>query len=348
MSQNLQPSLRSVLVLGARGRFGRAAVQAFAESGWQVFAQMRPGGQALDIPGVRWLAVAPRDTAALADAARGATVVVQALSPTYTHKAWRDEVPALTQAAIDITRALGATMLLPASVYNFGSGMPERLHEDTPQNPTTFKGRMRVRSEAMVRAATQDGRMKAVIIRGGDFFGSGTGSWFDLVMTKAVRNGKLTYPGPMDVPTAWAYLPDMARSFVKVAEHRHALPAFETLHFAGYRLTGQKWADAMAGVAWERGWLPAKGRLQVSSVSWLFMRAVGLFVPTVAALCEMRYLWRTPHALVNTRMATLIGEEPHTPFAEALRTSLDELGFGGPSVVEPVSRAVAPAAEAHA
>jgi nucleoside-diphosphate-sugar epimerase len=315
----------TVLILGARGRFGSAALRAFARAGWQVLAQVRPGATGPAIAGVRWLAAEPGDTALLAVAARDATVVVQGLSPAYTHKAWRRHMPALTQAAIDVTRALGAILMLPASVYNFGENMPELLREDTVQAASTFKGHMRILSEAQVHAATQDGRMKAVVIRGGDFFGSGSGSWLDEVMVKAIRRGGFTYPGPMNVPTAWAYLPDMARSFVAVAGRRHDLPAFETFHFAGYSLTGRDWADALSTITLEQGWLPAGGQLRSRSLPWLPMRALGLLVPKVAALCEMRYQWFTPHTLVNTRMATLTGPEPHTPFPEALRTALADL-----------------------
>lgn len=331
----------SVLILGARGRFGLAATRAFAQAGWQVHAQLRPGATGPVIPGVRWLAAQPQDTAALAAAARGATVVVQALSPPYTHKAWREQVPGLTQAAIDVTRALGgdgngsgngagehaATLMLPASVYNFGSGLPARLREDTAQAADTFKGRMRIASERQILAATQDGRMKAVVIRGGDFFGCGTGSWLDLAMAKDLKQGKLTYPGPLDLPHAWAYLPDMARSFVSVAQRRERLPAFETLHFAGYGVTGQDWADALTGIAREQGWLATGAPLKVARLSWPLMRLMGLFVPTMAALCEVRYLWSTPHAFVDTRMAALTGEVHHTPFGEAVRAALDELGL---------------------
>lgn len=317
----------TVLILGARGRFGLAAARAFAQAGWRVLAQLRPGASGPAIPGVVWLAAQPGETARLAEAARGATVVVQGLSPVYTHRAWRRDLPGLTQAAIDVTRELGALLMLPASVYNFGKTMPPLLREDTAQAALTLKGRMRIASEAQVRAATQDGRMKAVVIRGGDFFGSGTGSWLDEVMVKAIEDGRFTYPGPLNVPTAWAYLPDMARSFVAVAGQRHQLPAFETLHFAGYSLTGQDWADALADIAWERGWLPASGRLDTRSLSWPMMRALGLVMPKIAALCEMRYQWHTPHTLVNTRMAAWTGAEPHTPFPEALRVALAELGL---------------------
>jgi NAD(P)-dependent dehydrogenase (short-subunit alcohol dehydrogenase family) len=125
-------SSSSVLILGARGRFGLAATRAFAQAGWQVHAQVRPGASGPSIPGVRWLAAQPGDTAALAAAANGAGVVVHALSPAYTHKAWRNQLPGLTQVAIDISRELGATLMLPASVYNFGESMPPLLHENAP------------------------------------------------------------------------------------------------------------------------------------------------------------------------------------------------------------------------
>jgi nucleoside-diphosphate-sugar epimerase len=327
------PSSSSVLILGARGRFGLAAARAFAQAGWTVRAQVRPGADGPAIAGVRWLAVDPQDTAVLAAAAAGADVVVQALSPQYTHRAWRTQVPRLTSAATGVARELGATLMLPASVYNFGRAMPPLLHEDTPQAPTTFKGRLRVASEQQVLAATRDGRMKAVVIRAGDFFGSGTGSWLDLVMAKDLRRGKFTYPGALDVPTAWAYLPDMARTFVRVAEQRRRLPAFETLHFGGHRLTGQDWVDAVTAISREQGWLRADEPLRVSSLSWPLMRVVSLFVPTVAAVCEMRYLWRTPHALANTRLVDLIGDEPHTPFPHALRTALAQLGMLAPEAL---------------
>ena len=41
---------------------------------------------------------------------------------------------------------------------------------------------------------------------------------------------------------------------------------------------------------------------------------------------QIRYLWSTPHALDNTALERLIGSEPHTPLAEAVRQSLMDEG----------------------
>lgn len=320
----------TVLILGARGRLGLAAARAFAQVGWHVLAQVRPGAAraALPaIPGVWWMPVAVGDTAALAAQADGAQVVVHALNPAYTHKAWREEAPALMEAAITITRQLRATLMLPGNVYNFGEGMPPVLREDTPQAATGFMGRMRVQLEQRLQAAAQAGELRAVVLRAGDFFGSGTGSWLDLAIAKDLPRGRITWPGPLDVATPWAYLPDLARTFVRVAQERDRLAPFECLHFAGYPVSAQQWLHPLAAIAAEQGWLPRSGALRVGRMPWPLLRVAGLVAPTLGALAAMRYLWRMPHRLDNTRLRGIIGEEPHTPFDQAVRQSLGDLGL---------------------
>ena len=243
----------TVLVLGARGRLGLATVRAFAQAGWQVLAQVRPGsahGRTLPaIAGVWWMPVAVHDTAALVAQARGAQVVVHALNPAYTHRAWRAEAPGLMEAAIAVTRALHATLMLPGNVYNFGEAMPPLLREDTPQAAAGVMGRLRRQLEQRLAAATQDGQMRAVVLRAGDFFGSGTGSWIDQAIARHLPRGRVTWPGPLDVATPWAYLPDLARTFVRVAQERERLAPFEYLHFAGHTATAQQWLEPLAAVA---------------------------------------------------------------------------------------------------
>ncbi|PJI95745.1 nucleoside-diphosphate-sugar epimerase [Acidovorax sp. 69] len=320
----------TVLILGARGRLGLAATRAFAQAGWQVLAQVRPGAQGAAlpaIPGVWWMPVAVHETAVLAAQAQGAQVVVHALNPPYTHQAWREQAPVLMEAAIAVTRQLRATLMLPGNVYNFGEGMPPVLHEDTPQAATGFKGRMRVELEQRLQAATRSGDMRAVVLRAGDFFGSGTGSWLDQAIAKDLPRGRITWPGPLDVATPWAYLPDLARTFVRVAQERDRLAAFECLHFAGHHVTAQQWLHSFTAIAAEQGWLPDAGALRVGRLPWPLLRMAGVVAPTFAALSAMRYLWTTPHALDNTRLRALIGDEPHTPFDPAVRQALADLGL---------------------
>lgn len=313
----------TVLILGARGRFGAAAAEAFAAAGWQVLGQVRPG-TALKHPGVQCLPIDPHDTAALAQAAHGARIVVHALNPPYTQ--WAREVPGLMDAAIRVTRALDACLLFPGNVYNFGEAMPELLTEDTPQRPSARKGHLRVAVEHRLASSG----VRSVVIRAGDYFGSGTGSWFDLALAKNITRGKMTYPGPMDVATPWAYLPDLARSFVAVAdrvvEDPRALPPHASFCYSGHRLSGRDWARMLEAVALEKGWLARGQALKLGGMPWGLIRALRLFVPMFRELAEMRYLWRTPHALSGARLEAFVGKLPHTPLPQALAAALQDLG----------------------
>ncbi len=314
----------TVLILGARGRFGLACARAFADAGWRVVAQMRLGAVVPPShPGIEWIHADLSDTQVLAAAVIEASVVVHALNPAYTHKAWRAEVLPMMDHAIAVARKLGATLMMPGNIYNFGAGMPAVLREDTPQEAETVKGQIRIAMENQLERSGARG----IVIRAGNFFGSGTGTWFDAVSVKDIRKGAFTSPGGLDTATAWAYLPDLAQTFVKVAQERRRLKAFEVFHFKGSSLTDQRWLDLLTPIAREQGWLKTNQCMAFKPLPWAVIRLGALFVPAWAALLEMRYVWNTPHQLDNARLVELIGPEPHTPLGKAVRRSLAELGF---------------------
>ncbi len=324
----------TVLILGARGRFGLATARAFADAGWRVVGQVRPGAQVPDTSFIDWLEIDLNDTQTMVQAAKGATVVVHALNPAYTNRAWQSQVVPMLDAAIGIAGTLGATLMVPGNVYNFGTSMPAVLDEDTPQLARTVKGQVRIAMEAKLRASG----VRAVVIRAGDFFGSGKGTWFDTAMVKDIRKGVFTYPGTPGVSRAWAYLPDLARTFVAVAQRRNALTPYEVFHFAGHQITGQRWTELLAAVARAQGWLKPEMPLKIKNLPWAVIRLGAMLVPTWSALLEMRYLWETPHALTNEKLAALIGPEPHTPLVPAVEAALVDLGLMAASPLSTAAR----------
>ncbi len=313
----------TVIVLGANGRLGTAAVHAFAAAGWRVLAQMRRA-PAVPLPsGASALTQALADTDALAAAATGAHSVVYAVNPLYTR--WDAETLPLARLGMDLAQCLGARFLLPGNVYNFGETMPALLHEDTPERPSTPKGRQRCELEAELAARAAAG-LRSTVIRAGDFYGAGRGSWLDLVIAKSVARGRLVYPGPLDLPHAWAYLPDLARAFVAVAARAEA-PVVERLHFAGHSLTGRELLAHLEAAARELGVAPARG-FRHGGVPWGLVRAMGLVHPMSREIARMSYLWRVPHALDGRTLERAVGPLRNTPPADALREALAGLGDG--------------------
>src|SRR5215216_4287660 len=196
--------------------------------------------------------------------------------------------------------------------------MPEVLDEAAPMRPTSRKGQIREAMELRMREAADRG-MRALIVRAGDVFGGGRGTWFDLVIARDVNRGRVTYPGPLDAVHAWAYLPDLATAMVRLAERRATLGAFETFGFSGHAVSGREMIHAMAR-AMQRD-------LRVKRMRWWMVKTVGQLFAMGRELAEIEYLWRVPHRISGEELKSLIGELPHTPLDQAVAAALRKLGY---------------------
>lgn len=305
-----------ILVLGAAGRFGYAAAAAFRAAGWTVTSLVRPGAARRAPPGTRVVETTDRPVAI--EAARGMDVVLHALNPPL--KTWRRMALPHAYAAIEAAEAAGATLMFPGNLYNYGAGMPSVIDESTPMRATSRKGDIRVMIEERMREAAERG-MRTIILRAGDFFGSGRGSWFDLVIAKPLAHGEVTYPGPLDVVHEWAYVPDLAGAAVRLAAIRERLGMFETFGFPGHAVTGRELVGAIARATGRRG-----RDIRVRQMQWWLIHALAPFAPLPRELSELAYLWRLPHRIAGGKLAAAIGKVPHTPLDTAVARALRELG----------------------
>jgi nucleoside-diphosphate-sugar epimerase len=309
--------LGKVIILGAKGRFGRATESAFVAAGWRVraFARDWQGvSQHADIEHVTGDAF---DADCLARAAAGCDLIIHALNPPYPR--WQRNLPRLTANVIHAAKISGATVMIPGNVYNYGADMPPSMSESTAHRPTSRKGGLRHEMEqAFERAArgTEGANaVRSIILRAGDFIErQKSGNWFDSYISANIAKGRVMYPGPLDRMHAWAYLPDMARAMVGLAEKRGEFAAFEQFGFAGYALTGQALIDAMARTAGHE--------LKVKGLSWALVRLLGLAMPQMREITEMSYLWRVPHAIDGTKLAAVLPEFQPTPLVDALADAL--------------------------
>lgn len=281
---------KTVLILGANGRFGRNAAAAFSWTNWDVIRFDRA-----------------KDT--LPDAAWGADVIVNAWNPTYPD--WARLVPQLTKQIVNTAKDTGATVLIPGNVYNYGADMPPELHESTPHRPTGPLGQIR---EDMERAYRTAG-VRTIVLRAGDFIDTyASGNWYDKVITAKLLKGIVEYPGDLDTPHTWAFLHDLANAAVKLAEQAQDLPEFFEINFPGYTLTARELTHAIEQVT--------EQRLTLRQMPWWPIQIAKPFWPMARPLLETRYLWNTPHRVSSERFAELLADFEPTPLHEAIAASV--------------------------
>lgn len=286
---------KTVLVLGASGLFGGHVARAFSAAGWQVKTYRR--GTDMNA------------------AAMGADVIVNGLNPPKYHD-WDRIIPATTARAIAAAQASGATLLAPGNVYVYGrqAGV---WGPDTPQIPASRKGAIRVASEVEYQKASQRG-LQVIILRGGDFLApDAAGSFWNMVTLKGLRGGKITAMTRPEVTRAYAYLPDMGRIAVALAEKRSELGAFTDMPYAGYTLS-------INGLKAHLEQLMGR-QLRVGNFPWWLMTLASPVWEMARELREMRYLYDHSHALDAAPLAKVLPDFRFTPLEVVLKEHLAHL-----------------------
>ncbi len=312
---------KTALILGATGGIGGAVAEGLALRGWCIRALNRNAAEAASRrPEFDWLQGDAMQAEDVLRAAQGADVIVHAVNPP-GYRNWGKLVLPMLDNTIAAAKAVGARIVLPGTVYNFGPDVFPNVTEDSAQQPKTRKGAIRVQMERRLRAAAEQGDAPVVIVRAGDFFGgSRANSWFSQAMvTPGKPISSMTHPGKRGIGHQWAYLPDVAETMIRLIEKGDELPAFAVYHMRGHwDGDGRQMVDAVQRVLGHK--------VKVKAFPWWFVPLAAPFVPFMRELREMSYLWDVPLEMRNDKLLTVLGEEPHTPIDEAIRSSLTSIG----------------------
>jgi len=305
---------KTALVLGASGGIGGEMVRTLITHGWVVRAFNRTRSGA-DEAGALWIKGDALNRADVRKAAEGADVIIHAVNPP-GYRDWEKLVLPMLNSTIEAAKAVGATIVLPGTVYNCGPDVLPDLSEDASQNPVTKKGKIRVAMEAQLQAFAREGG-RVIILRCGDFFGPNAGNnWFSQVVTFAKPVKQIIRIAEKGLGHQWAYLPDVAETMVQLLERQDRLPAFARYHFKGHwDASGDEMTAAIRRVT-------GQSNLKVKPFAWKLVKYLSPFITTFRELMEMRYLWKMAVYMDNARLVETLGEEPHTSWDEAIRTTL--------------------------
>jgi nucleoside-diphosphate-sugar epimerase len=323
---------RTALVIGATGGVGGETAAALLSRGWKVRALHRHPEEAakgaIDAR-IEWVKGDAMDASSVIAAARGVTAIVHGANPP-GYKNWKGLVLPMLESTIAAARAVGARVVLPGTVYNFGPEVLPRVRETAEQKPRTRKGQIRVEMERRL----QESGVPVLIVRAGDFFGPRTkNSWFSQGIVKAGQAVRwLMYPGKRDVGHAWAYLPDLARTIALLLDRASELEPFAVFHFRGH------WFDRGIAVAQAVRRVASAPNAPILPFPWFALYLLAPFVETFRELIEMRWLWKEPLELVNDKLVAFLGEEPHTPLDFALAETLRGLGCLGDKTTDGMDR----------
>jgi nucleoside-diphosphate-sugar epimerase len=296
-------------VVVGKGPVGSTTAQLLAERGHEVLVLSRSGGRSTEQ--VEHRAVDAADPAALATAAVGADVVYNAVNPAY-HR-WATDWPPVASALLAAAERTGAVLVTMGNLYGYGRpGGP--MTPESPLAATDTKGRVRARMWAEMLAAHEAGRVRVTEARAADFVGPqvpGDQSHLTRQLT-ALRTGRRAWVvGDPDVPRGWSYLPDVAATLAVLGSDQRAWG--RAWHVPS---TIRSQREAITDLAAALG----MGTPKVSGMPWPVLRAVGVVVPMIREVVDVRHQFDQPFVIDATATTATFGLEP-TPWDDVLRAT---------------------------
>ncbi len=311
---------KTALILGATGGIGGEVARQMRDAGWSVRALQRNAASTVTRhEGIEWIRGDAMNRSDVIAAAHNCSVIVHAVNPP-GYKRWNELVLPMIENTIAAAHAHDACIVLPGTIYNYGPDAFPLLREDTPQHPLSKKGHIRVQLEQRLHAASRNGT-QVIVVRAGEFFGPKVGnSWFSQGLIKPgspIR--QISMPGAPGIGHQWSYVPDVARTMIELLQRRAQLAPYADFHMAGHwDDDGKQMAAAIKRVVIQHG-----GSAPVlRPFPWWVITLAAPFVETLRELREMRYLWKTPIRMDNTKLLHVLGHEPHTPLDQAIETTL--------------------------
>jgi nucleoside-diphosphate-sugar epimerase len=195
------------------------------------------------------------------------------------------------------------------------------LTEDLPTTADTRKGKLRGDMAMALLAAAQSGKIKGVIGRSADMYGPGAlNSSFNSTLGQRhfypLLAGKgVNILGDIDSPHTYAFVDDVARGLLLLAENNSALG--QAWHIPAAPTLSQR---ELMTIAFEEAAMPPN--IRGSKISGYFLRAIGLFQQDVAEVSDMLYQFEKPLVVDHRKYAQAFGAAP-TPHRQALRETLD-------------------------
>jgi len=250
-----------------------------------------------------------------ARAAEGVETVFYTAGQPYTDFA---KHPVMTAVCLKACAEAGVKCFVHlGTLYSYGRRQADRITEDHPREPHTFKGKMRKEQEDLVLAAHADDGMKTTVLMPPDYYGGDSElSHTYRIFTAAINGGTADVIGPLDVPHEFVYVPDVADTLLKLSKKDESYGKRWNLAGVGL-ITFRAFAERVFAITGRKPKLRSAGKLTLS--------VMGIFNPMMREFLEMHYLMTEPLYVDDTRLRELIPDLRKTSYDDGIKETFEFL-----------------------
>jgi len=301
------------VVVGA-GPVGLATAELLVEQGREVLLVSRSGAGP-EIAGVRREAADVADADRLIDLAQGAAALYNCVNPA-SYSVWPTFWPPVAAAFLAAAEASGAVLVTTAALYPYGP-VDGPMVEELPDAATTKKALIRARMWAEAKERHDEGRIRAVEVRGSDYMGprvTMAAGHIARVAPAALKGKTVRVFGSPDVPHSFTDVRDMARALVRVAGEPSAWGRVWHAPTNPAKTQTEVLRDVAASVGRTIG--------KVRPMPSVLLSVGGAVVPQLRELRETEYQFAAPYVLDSSAIEAAYGLAP-TPWDEVCRATAE-------------------------
>jgi nucleoside-diphosphate-sugar epimerase len=251
-------------------------------------------------------------------AVEGSQVVYLTVGLDYNTRLWQAMWVPLMRNVIDACVKHDCKLVFFDNVYAIGGDSVKHITEETPICPTSKKGEVRAEVDRLLLEAVDKRNLKAIIARAPDFFSDikDKSLLMNLVYDNLSEGKKAQWFCNAKVVHTTGYTPDLAKGTALLGNTNDAYNQIWNLPVDSERITGEQWINLFARE------MNTSNRYQVLP-AW-GMRALGLFVPILREMYEMRYQYDMDYYFDSSKFNTAFGYTPTTN-AQAVKQTVERL-----------------------
>ena len=249
-------------------------------------------------------------------AVAGSEIVYLTVGLEYNIKVWQAQWPVIMRNVTDSCKRHNASLVFFDNVYMYDRDYMGNMTEDTPIRPTSKKGEVRARIEAMLKKEMESGRLKALIARSADFIGTTNSTLVEVVYKNFLKGKKANWFSRTDKIHSFTHTLDAARGTAMLGNTPDAYGEVWHLPTSAERLTGKDWIGLFPKEMYVKPGITALP-------DWM-LGLLGLFIPVMKELKEMAYQYDRDYFFNSSKFNTRFGYQPLTP-EEAVKMLLRDL-----------------------
>jgi nucleoside-diphosphate-sugar epimerase len=283
----MEDEMSDEIVVFGYGAVGRLATDLLTRKGLTVRVAQRREPATLPT-GATFTRCDILDASSVTSAVGAARRLVVAIGFAYQGSIWRVSWPRAMANLLAAGEAARARLLFVDNLYMYGP-QEKPLREDMPLADYGIKPAVRAAITRQWQTAHAAGRVKVAALRAPDFYGPEVSlSHLGDVGFGALAKGKrVILIAPPDTPHDFAYVPDIARGVVSLVE-------------APDEDYGQAWHIPCAPTRTPREILALGAAalgvpLRITALPLWLLPAIGLGVPLMREMVEMRFQWDRPY-----------------------------------------------------